>query len=453
MSRKPQDRALISDPEFALVQVDDGAVMTPSPSAQAAPPSLVYLPLTRRLGAFGFLLLAEFFYGWAWNTVDVLRPFFRQALGLSLTQAGSAYSAQGAGALIGAITIGQLADRLGRRNMLVAVMVGYGALLNAGVLVHTYPQLLLQRFALGLFLGGSFPVVVALYVDLFRANLRGKLASAINTTFSLAIVLLGWAFGHLGHHDWRLLLWAGGVPPILLAGFAYLVVPQVAQTPKRKGAKIPLTELFTPALRRQTLMLASLTGLNFFAYQAFSGWLTTYLQAVRRLPPLDIGHLVAAQFLGNIAGGFFWGWAADRYGRRFGALGFFIAAAAICAYLSVPTRLPLLYTLGSLFGFSLSSSVVWGPWLAELYPPHLKSTASSIFNWGRLVSFFAPLITGALAARVGLRASMLVSSGVFAAAAVIWLRLPETLVDQAGAPGQLRSPVNERTTPAGTNNQ
>ena len=441
MRRDQRRSALISDPEFALVQIDEGALLSPVPSSpQAAHPALVHLSLARRLSAFGFLLLAEFFYGWAWNTVDVLRPFFRQALGLTLTQAGSAYSAQGAGALIGAITIGQLADRLGRRNMLVVVMIGYGTLLNAGVLVHTYPQLLLQRFVLGLFLGGSFPVVVALYVDLFRANLRGKLASAINTTFSLAIVLLGWAFGHLGHHDWRLLLWAGGVPPILLAGFAYLIVPQAAQAPKRTGAKIPITELFTPALRRQTLLLACLTGLNFFAYQAFSGWLTTYLQAVRHLPSIDIGHLVATQFLGNIAGGFFWGWTADRFGRRSGALGFFIAAAAIGGYLSVPTRLPLLYTLGSLFGFSLSSSVVWGPWLAELYPPHLKSTASSIFNWGRLVSFFAPLITGAMAAHIGLRASMLMSSGVFAAAALIWLRLPETLVCEPGGPLGLHPP-------------
>lgn len=443
MSRERRRGSLISDPELAIVQIDEGALLTPLPSTQPSLPALGHLSLDRRLSAFGFLLLAEFFYGWAWNTVDVLRPFFRQALGLTLTQAGSAYSAQGAGALIGAVTIGQLADRLGRRNMLVVVMIGYGTLLNAGALVHTYPQLLLQRLALGLFLGGSFPVVVALYVDLFRANLRGKLASAINTTFSLAIVLLGWAFGHLGHHDWRLLLWVGGLPPILLAGFAYLIVPQVPQAPKSKGSKIPVTELFTPALRKQTLLLACLTGLNFFAYQAFSGWLTTYLQAVRHLPPVDIGHLVAAQFLGNIAGGFFWGWTADRYGRRFGALGFFVAAAAIGGYLSVPTKLALLYTLGSLFGFALSSSVVWGPWLAELYPPHLKSTASSIFNWGRLVSFFAPLITGTMAAHVGLRASMLVSSGAFVAAGVIWLRLPETFGRESDGPGDLR-PVSPR---------
>ena len=47
-------------------------------------------------------------------------------------------------------------------------------------------------------------------------------------------------------------------------------------------------------LRRQTLLLASMTGLNVFAYQAFSGWNTTYLLNVRHLPPSDTGHLVDA---------------------------------------------------------------------------------------------------------------------------------------------------------------
>ena len=408
----------------ALLQTDEGVAAIPLPLA--AEPSLANLPLPRRLTAFGFLLIAEFFYGWAWNTVDVLRPLFRSSLGLSLTQAGSAYSAQGAGALLGALSIGQLADRLGRRTMLVVVMAGYGLLLLAGTLVTSYPALLLQRFVLGLFLGGSFPVVVGIYVELFRPTLRGKLASAINATFSLAIITLGIAFGHLGSRDWRALLWLGGLPPLLLAGLAYLAIPRSAQVPQTKG-KLPLMELFTPALRRQTVLLATMTGLNFFAYQAFSGWVTTYLLAVRQLPAVDVGQLVAAQFAGNIAGGFFWGWASDRHGRRIGAVGFFVSAVAIVAYLTLPGTMGLLLVAGSLYGFALSASVIWGPWLAELYPSHLKSTASSIFNWGRLVSFFSPILTGLLAEHFGLKSGMLVSSIVFALAACIWLSLPETL--------------------------
>ena len=406
------------------LQAEEGAEAAGTPMAVAVPPP--ELPLSQRLAVFGFLLIAEFFYSWAWNTVDVLRPLLRASLGLSLTQAGSAYSAQGAGALLGAVSIGQLADRLGRRTMLMVVMLGYGLLLLAGTLVTSYTGLLLQRFVLGLFLGGSFPVVVGIYVELFRPTLRGKLASAINATFSLAIITLGMAFGHLGGRDWRALLWLGGLPPVLLAGLAYGIVPRGKSVPPAAG-KLPLAELFTPALRRQTLLLATMTGLNFFAYQAFSGWLTTYLLTVRQLPAAEIGQLVAAQFAGNILGGFFWGWAGDRYGRRTGALGFFATAATIVAYLTVPGAKWSLLLLGIIYGFTLSASVIWGPWLAELYPPHLKSTATSIFNWGRLVSFFSPLLTGSLSEHFGLTLGMLVSSVIFLIAAMIWRALPETV--------------------------
>lgn len=385
----------------------------------------------RRAWAFAFVLLAEFFYGWAWNSVDVLRPFIRDSLGLSLTQAGSAYSAQGAGALIGAVLFGQLADRFGRRPMLAAIMVGYGVFLIAGVAVASYGQLLAQRFVLGLFLGGSFPVIVGIYSTLFLQGVRGRLAAAVNLTFSAAIVTLGLAMGWLGDADWRVLLWIGGVPPILLAVIAYFIVPPT-EPATRRASRFPVGELFAPAVRRRTLLLASLTGLNFFAYQAFSGWLTIFLTDERALDAATVGRLVAAQFTGNMIGGFAWGWASDRLGRRFGAFGFLVAAAAIAVYLLAPPVVPLLMVVGFVYGFALSASVVWGPWLAELYPPHLKSTAASIFNWGRLISFFAPLVTGALATNFGLQAAMGAASLAFLAAALIWRGLPETLAPATG---------------------
>jgi MFS family permease len=402
--------------------------LPPTAAEELDVPSGAHLSLVRRVCAFGFLLAAEFFYSWAWNTVDILRPYLRESLGLTLTQAGSAYSAQGAGALAGAILIGQLADRLGRRNLLVAVMLGYGSLLLAGVFVSSYVELLLQRFCLGLFLGGSFPVVVGIYVGLFEPGVRGRLASMVSAVFSASIITQGYAFGHLAGHDWRLLLWLGGVPPILLAFFAYAVVPGgIRQTAGPGRQRLPMGELFAPALRRQTLLLASLTGLNFFAYQAFSGWLTIYLKDNLHLATGAIGELVSGQFAGNLLGCFFWGWVGDRFGRRAGAVGFFVAAAAITVFLSVPAEPRVLVGVGTLYGFCLSASVVWGPWLAELYPEHLRSTAASIFNWGRLISFFAPLITGAMAGVFGLRMSMLSSGLAFCAAGGIWLSLPETL--------------------------
>ena len=398
------------------------------------------LPLRRRVAAFAFLMSADFFYGWAWNTVDVLRPFIRDSLGLSLSQAGSLYSAQGAGALIGAVILGQVADRLGRRNVLVAIMVGYACALLAGVAVSTYPQVLAQRFVLGLFLGGVFPVVVGIYVGLFDPRVRGRLAAFYNGTFNGSVIAIGLCLGLVVERDWRLLLWVGAVPPLLLAGLAFLVVPddrrlisygQDEVTTAAHAGKLPISELFHPELRRRTVLLATMIGCNFFAYQAFAGWVTIFLRDVRHLPTAAIGTIVAWQFTASIVGGFFWGWFSDQFGRRINAIGFVLGAAAIAVYLTLPAESGALVWAGVAYGFSISSSVIWGPWIAELYPPHLRSTAASIFNWGRVISFFSPLITAAVAGPFGLAAGMMLAPLSFVGAAILWRMLPETLVTES----------------------
>ena len=396
-------------------------------SAHAAAPSL--LGHGHRIAIFALLLACEFFYGWAWNTVDVLRPFIRQSLGLSLIEAGSAYSAQGAGALVGAVIIGQLADRFGRRRMLAMLVVGFGSMLLLGTVVGSYLQLLAQRFLLGLFAGASFPVSVGIYINLFDPAQRGRLAGMMNACFSFSIVALGLAMGTVAPADWKLLLWAGGLPALGLGLTAWWLIPagSLVDIATQRAKRLPVAELFEPAVRRQTLMLATMTGLNFFGYAAFSGWLTTYLTGERHLTPAVAGELLAWQFAGNIAGGFLWGWAADRFGRRFNALGFLIASAAIVAYLIVPSNLVLLRALGLVYGASLCSSVIWGAWMAELYPAHLQSTAASIFNWGRVISFFAPIITASIAQQASMKAAMSLAAVAFTLAAIIWRQQRETL--------------------------
>ncbi len=417
------DEALAVGTDGGALMFDDAAI----PPNDTASHEGNYPPLSRGIVAFAFLMEAEFFYSWAWNSVDVLRPYIRESLGLTLTEAGSGYSAQGAGALIGAVVMGQLADRFGRRKMLAVVMVGYGLTLAAGTLVTSYGAYLADRFVLGLFMGGIFPIVVGIYVGLFASNVAGRLASLINAIFGCAVTAQGMASGMVGG-DWKWLLWIGGIPPVLLAGFAFVLIPKTADTrgPASGKARAPVLDLFARDVRVQTLALAALMGLNFFGYQAFSGWLTTYLRDVRHLGPMILGDLIAWQFAANIIGGFFWGWAGDRFGRRFNALGFLGAALAIVVYLNLGANVVVLGSVGALYGFMLSSSVVWGPWLTELYPPHLKSTAASIFNWGRIVSFFAPLVTGSLATSFGLGATMGLASVTFVVAGLIWLALPET---------------------------
>lgn len=392
------------------------------------------VPLSRRGLAFAVLMIFEFFYGWSWNTVDVLRPQIRESLGLSLTQAGSTYTAQSAGALVGAVVLGQLADQWGRRRTLIGVVLGYAVSGGLGTMVASYAQLLAQRFVLGFFLGAIFPVLIATYMGLFADHLRGKLAAVGQGTYNLSVIALGQAYRVFGGEggDWHTLLWAGAIPPLLLAPLLLLVVPDdrrvrpwgAVDTPP-PVATLPIMELFQPALRRTTGLLFLLVGLNFFAYQAFAGWVTTYLKDVKGFDANVAGDVISWQFIGAVLGGFFWGWFSDKYGRRPTAIGFFAGGASVLLYLTALDTAFALRLGGAIWGFMITASVAWAPWMSVLFPTHVRSTAMSIFNWGRLISMTAPLITGVIADRFGLSTAMLLSALSFGLGGVVWLMLPE----------------------------
>jgi MFS family permease len=393
------------------------------------------ISLGRRSTAFVLLMIFEFFYGWSWNTVDVLRPQIREALGLTLTQAGSAYTAQSLGALIGAVLFGALADRVGRRPVLLAIVIGTAAAAAAGAYVQSYAMLLVQRFVLGLFLGANFPVLIATYMGLFPSGIRGKLASIGQGTYNLSVIALGMAYGMFAErNDWHLLLLIGSVPALVLSPLILMLIPDDrkmtawgAQPDEPKSDRPPLFELFSPALRRNTWLLFLLVALNFFAYQAFAGWTTTFLKDERGLSPETIGWIVSTQFTGALIGGFFWGWFSDRYGRRPAGIGFALGALAVLAFVTVAQSPMALAAAGFCWGFAITASVAWAPWISELYPARVRSSAMSIFNWGRIVSMTAPLLTGRIAADFGLEVAMSLAVLGFGLGALVWFKLPETI--------------------------
>jgi MFS family permease len=333
--------------------------------------------------------------------------------------------------------MGQIADKIGRRNALVISMIGYGCGLLSALLVSSYTGLMFQRIGLGFFMGAMFPIAVGIYSGLFARDVRGVIAGFVLGTYNVAVAALGFlsAAAFRAGYDWTVLLWAGAVP-VMLALFAFFVIPDDRNFIPMDGktedettakATLPIAELFKPGVARQTILLATMTGLNFFAYQAFTGWASTYLKEDRAIPDTIVGDVLGWQFIGAAIGGLVWGFISDRFGRRIAAWGFVVAAALIPVYLFVPMPIGLLELTGFTYGIMLSCSAIWGPWLSELYPPHLRSTAASIFNWGRVISMTAPLITAPLAESFGRAPVMSLASVAFLLAAVIWFRMPETV--------------------------
>ena len=382
---------------------------------------------TSRLGAMAFLIVVQFFYAWAWNTSDVLRPAFRAALNLTLTQVGAGYSVQVVGALAGALAVVRFEHFVGRRHALALTCGGGGLALLAGIGVTDWGGFLVQRFAVGLCSGAVFPLTIGLIVELYESHLRGRLAGLIDGTYFAAVAALGIASGVVGLEGWRSLLWFGGLPPLIVAIACYWLVPDFPPHHVAAG-RTSIMALFAPQYRARTILLAAMLAANASGHQAFSGWLTTYLYEVGKLDAHAVGAIVACQFTGGIIGCIAWGWIVDRHGRRVGAFGLLAAAGAAAAFLSFPPSLVLLGMAAAIFGIAFAAIVSIGPWLAELYPPPLRTAATALFQWGRFVSLLAPLVTGGIAAQVGLGAAMGVSVGLFLIAALLWSRLPETLV-------------------------
>jgi predicted MFS family arabinose efflux permease len=413
-----------------------------------AAPRAEDISTARRWMFFAAIMAPYVFYAFCWNTENFLRPYMAESLGLSKTQVSAFYSLQALGALLGAIVLSQVADRLSRRNTFAAITAGFGLAALGVVFVDSYTSALVQRFVMGFFLGGVFGCAVSLYVGLFPPHLRGLLAGMVQLVYNGGDALLSWFGRHYDASNWHAVLQIGGVGALCAAIVVWWVVPSDRAlvpwggvAPRRASAgssRFTVRELFIAGRWSLTLRLGLLCGLNFFAFQAFNGWVTTFLREDQGYTPDLIGRLMTVLHVGSMVGAIVWGALADRLGRRASAAGFALSAVFIVLYVNVPGS-PVLYGLvGFAYGFGLVCSGVWGPYFAELYPEHLRATAASIFNWGRIVSLFGAVVAGAIAESFGLRAIMYVGAFTFVLASVLWWSLPETLPSRQRAAGVAR---------------
>ena len=388
----------------------------------------------RRWLIFAAIMSVYVFYAFCWNTENFLRPYMADAMGLSKEQVAAFYTLQALGALIGAIIIPQFADRYSRRNTFALIAVAFGFASIGSLAVTSFSTALAQRFTMGFFMGGVFGCAVSLYVGLFSQTFRGLLGGLVQLVYNGGDAALSW-FGRHYADQWQLVMVFGGIGAIIAATAVYLVVPDdrvlIPWGGQRSHAgaskKLAIIELFTQGYWKITLRLVLLCGLNFFAFQAFNGWITTYLKEEMGYTADIVGKLLTAMHVGSMIGAIAWGLLADRFGRRFNALGFLLAAIFIVVYINAPQNLLMLGGAGFAYGFCLVSICCWGPYFAELYPEHLRATAASIFNWGRVVSLFGALLAGAIAQRYGLHTIMYIGAATFLFGAFVWWSLPETL--------------------------
>jgi MFS family permease len=133
--------------------------------------------------------------------------------------------------------------------------------------------------------------------------------------------------------------------------------------------------------------------------------------------------------IGMIIGIYIFGYFADRVGRRPAYITFYIcSAAAVWVYSNLSDPIHLLIG-GAVLGFFCNGMMAgYGALLSEHYTTDARSTAQNfIFNSGRAVGGFAPVIIGLLATQYTLNGALAVLAVIYLAAAVnVFCLVPET---------------------------
>ena len=288
--------------------------------------------------------------------------------------------------LLGAVSSGWLADRIGRKTLLIISILGYSVCNFIAGFSSAFWLLFLLRALLGIFVGAEWPAGAVLAMEVWPARSRGVMSGALQGSWVIGPLLssgiYGLCYSSIG---WRGMLWIGILPALLVAFVRFSVKESAIwvenrrlQRDQHREVRAPLIRIFKRGMLANTLTACWWTLSSSVVYSSTLGLFATHLQKDLHLSP---AVLVVPSLMNNLVSLFgmgFWGWTADRLGRRW--------AMIIPALIAIPvapvylfTRDPLWMTIGFVlqgaFGGALASQ--YASYLSERFPTEVRATANA----------------------------------------------------------------------------
>ena len=365
-------------------------------------------------------------------------------LGLSATQIGWAASAYIAGAVLGALYFGRLADRLGRKRIFMVTLAVYLVATVLTAFTWDIASFAFCRFLTGFGIGGEYAAINSAIDELIPARVRGRVDLAINGTFwigaalgaGLSVVLLNPDFigAELG---WRIAFGLGGI-----LGIAILLVRRhVPESPRwllmhgrvaqaeavvrgieaQVGVSQPTEKLLAMrALRTipwgevaHVLLVRyrrrAVLGITLMASQAFfyNAIFFTYALMLTRfygVPDDRVGYYIFPFALGNFLGPLVLGPLFDTVGRRtmigatYAVSGILLVGTAYAFYLGLLSATTQTVCWSVIFFVASAAASSAYLTVSEIFPLEMRAVSISLFYAAgtALGGFVGPPLYGAM---------------------------------------------------------
>ena len=410
------------------------------------------------VGKFQYRLFVIFGLVWMADAMQVLSigfsaPSIAKTFGITVPQALQSGTFFFIGMLIGAFVFGRMADRIGRRPVLMIAVVIDACAGVASAFAPEFTWLLLLRFLTGIGVGGTLPVDYTMMAEFLPSDRRGRwlvlLESfwAVGTIFLaiLALVAVSW-----GDDAWRVIFFVTGLPALIGVVLRFYI-PESPMFLNRNGkseearkvlqrvakvngtaAEIPALQpekqerksilaLFNGDLRRRSLSLFLAWALISIAYYGVFVYLPVKLSSE------GFAFMRGQEFLVLLAlvqlpGFALSAYGVERWGRKPTLVGFLILSAVGCMLYSLGTSPAVVIGSTLLMSFSLLGT--WGALYAftpEVYPTDLRASgmgmAGAVARFGGL---FAPAIIAPIMTSHFTLSLVVLSSMLVAGALAIW---------------------------------
>jgi len=297
---------------------------------------------------------------------------------------------------LGAFIFGRLAERFGRRPILMLDIALFSAFEFATAFSPNLGILILLRFLFGFAMGGEWGIGASLALESIPAKARGVISGLLQEGYAVGGLLAGLVFGlFFDHIGWRGLFMVGALPALLVI-YVRAKVPESTVWENARRAPPQERQILT-AMRgywgRALYLVLLMTLFNCFSHGSQDVF-PTFLKVQRGLNAHQTGIVTTIMACGAVAGGLFFGALSSRIGRRRG-----IVIAALLSLLMIYPWANSITVATLALGAFLMQFMVQGAWgivpvhLNELSPDAVRAMLPGlVYQTGNFISSLTPTL-------------------------------------------------------------